>query len=113
VSYSAAYVLPDRPPAEGDDIASTSGWFDWSNSVMARGAEFPAAAHLGAFGWSDQFADLETDLEQLLHVGDPPDLSAVTAQILAALRARPEGTTEFIVTDGEPGDEGDEGDEGE
>ena len=65
----------------------------------------PRRRALARWHWSDKPADLEHELEQLLHDCDDEDLVAITAQVLAALRAMPEGAT-FYATDGEPaGDE--------
>ena len=102
----SAHASPDSEPVDGDPLASTLGWYQWANYVMARADAHPEAAHLAGFGWSDRPDDLERDLEQLLHAADSdPDTSAVTAQVLAALRARPDGATAFYATDGEPGDD--------
>lgn len=102
----AAYALPDeQEPADGDELASTLGWSHWSDYVAARHDHYRAAAQLALWHWSNYPADLEHELEQLLHDCDDEDLTAVTAQVLAALRAMPEGAT-FYATDGEPaGDE--------
>ena len=102
----SAYVLPGQAPPDGPDLASSTGFYHWTNFVMSRGDAHPEAGHFAAFHWSDRFNDLEHDLEQLLHSPESdPDLTAVTAQVLAALRARPEGAAEFYATDGEPGGE--------
>lgn len=111
MGYSTVYAIPDSAPAEGDPIASTTGWWSWTNAVLARGGEFPELAHLAAFGWSDRFDDLEHELDGFLHADPDADLSAITAQVLAAVRGRPEGTAAILVTDGEPADDETAGDE--
>lgn len=108
MSLAAYYALPDAPPTDGDPLASNSGWLHWSNFVMARADRYPALAHLGGYGWTDQLDDAEHELEQLLHDTDSDqDLTAITAQVLAALRARPDAATVFYASDGEPAGEDD------
>jgi hypothetical protein len=110
----AAYALPDRDePADGPDVASTLGYSDWCDYVLARADRYPAAARLACFHWSDRPEDLAHDLEALLRDCTDPDAAHVTAQVIAALRELPDGAT-FYTTDGEPaGDEDGEGDEPE
>jgi hypothetical protein len=109
VSYSALYAIPDAPPADGDSVASTTGWLHWTNAVLARADDHPELAHLAAHGWADRFEDLEHELEQLLHAPDgDPDLAAITAQVLAAVKARPPQAAALLVTDGEPAGDDDD-----
>lgn len=108
---SAIYPLPESAPADGPDLASGLGWLHWTNFVLARAGDYPAAAHLAAFGWSDQFDALEHDLERMPHDEEiDPDTAAVSGQILAAVHARPDGAVEFRASTGEP-DDGSGGDE--
>jgi hypothetical protein len=111
VSYFVAYVVSENePPIDGEDVASTLGWFNWGTQVLDRHEQYPEAAHLAQEGWLDEGVPgsldaLEHELERLLHEMGDADLTAVTAQLLAALRAKPESTVGIIVTDGEPGDD--------
>ncbi|HEY1191543.1 MAG TPA: ADP-ribosyltransferase [Gemmata sp.] len=111
MSYFSAYVMTEGEPQDGPDIASNSGWASWSEWVLSQADQYPEAAHLAQEGWLDgaeDLAGLEHDLEQLVHDATTnPNLTGVTAQVLAALRSRPEGALGLIVTDGEGG-EGDE-----
>lgn len=98
---SSLYVLPSANPEDGPDLASALGWYHFTNFVFARAQAFPEAAHFCAFG-SNQLDALEHDLEHLPHAaGIDPDLTAIAGQVLAALKARPEGTEEFRATTGE------------
>jgi hypothetical protein len=111
----AAYLLPDRDePVDGDPISTALGWKNWGDWVLSLADEYPEAAHLAQEGWvegPDQLAELEEELTRLLHEAPDPDRGAITAQVLSALRGRPEQATALMVTDGEPGD-GSEEDEG-
>jgi hypothetical protein len=116
VSFFASYVVGEGEPVDGDDIASTTGWNNWSEWVLSRHEDYPEAAHLAQEGWLDEgqpgsLDALEHELERLLHEMGDADLAAISAQLLAALRAKPTGTSGLLITDGEPGDEDDEEDE--
>lgn len=107
MSYFAVYVFPDKPPEDGDHVASTSGWFDWGTWVLARHEEYPEAAHLAQEGWNEgaeALTALEHELDSLLHEIGDRDLAAVSAQVLAAVRALPPGAVGISISDGEPGD---------
>jgi hypothetical protein len=110
MSFSALYAAPDADPIEGDGIASTTGYWNWSNAALAHAPENSALAHLAAHGWDDRWDDLEHELGEFLHALPDPDVVAVTAAVLAAVRGRPDGAAALLVTDGEPGgdDESDE-----
>jgi len=115
MSYFVAYaVSEDGPPVDGELVASGTGWLNWGKWVLDHADEFPEAAHLAEQGWLDEETPgsldaLETELERLLHEIGNADLAAITAQLLAGVRAKPEGTVGLLVTDGEPaGDDDDE-----
>lgn len=113
MSWFVAYVHPDsEEPSDGPDVATGTGWANWGTWLLdedpLRTDSYPESAHLAQEGWlegEESFELFEHELERLLHDMGEPNLVAVTAQILAAVRARPEGTTGIIITDGEPGDE--------
>lgn len=110
MSYWLAYVVEGQEePVDGDHVASGTGWDRWGDWVAGKADAYPEAAHLAEEGWSEPpevLAELEHELERLPHEeGATPDLSAVTAHLLAALRQRPEDTVAVLVTDGEPGEE--------
>jgi hypothetical protein len=111
MSFFAAYVVPGSgEPTDGDSVATSLGWKRWGDWVLTHADHFPGAAHLAQEGWlegAESFAELEHELGKLLHEAPDPDRSAVTAQVLAALKSRPPGATALVVTDGEPGDETD------
>lgn len=117
MSYYIVYAHPDRPddPTDGETIASGKGWLNWGDYVLGRSDEFPEAAHLAQEGWLEWIdgptpEELEHELEQLTHADDP-DAAAVSAHLLAAVKARPEGTTYIQITDGtEPGDDDEDDD---
>ncbi len=103
MSFSTLYALPDSPPTEGDGIASTTGYWNWSNAVLARGPDqFPELSHLAAHGWADRWDELEHELGELLHAVPDPTLAPITAAVLAAVRARPPEAAALLVTDGDP-----------
>lgn len=107
--YYAAYAREDGPPDDGGPVATTTGWHNWVEFVAERPEEYPAAAHLAEWGWSDKGAELEEDLERLAEELNDPNMASVTRAVLAAVRATPEGTV-LVITDGEPG-EGEDDDE--
>lgn len=107
MSLHAAYLLPDRDePADGDGISTGRGWKNWADWVLTHADQFPEAAHLAQEGWVEggaQLAELEEELVRLMHEAPDTDRSAVTAQVLAALRSRPGASTALLVTDGDQG----------
>lgn len=109
MSYYIVYAV-EAGPQDGPGVASTSGWLNWADHVLARHEDYPEAAHLAQEGWVEppegsDWGDLEHELEGLTHASDP-DAAAVSASLLAAVRARPPRTEGLIVTDGtEAGDE--------
>jgi hypothetical protein len=105
VSYHTLYALPGADPIEGDHLASTTGFWNWSNSALAHAPAGSELAHLAAHGWADDFDALEHDLSEFLHETSDPNVAAVTAHVLAAVRARPAEAAALLVTDGEPADE--------
>jgi hypothetical protein len=112
--YHAAYTVPERgdEPADGDSISTSTGWLGWSLWVDDRADEYPTCAHLAEEGWIElPNPDLESELGAVADAVDDPDLAGVTASILAAVHAAPDGASALIVTDGEGG--GDDGGEGE
>lgn len=115
MSYFAVYVMPEgTEPIDGDHVATGNGWLNWGDHVLEDQDDYPESAHLAEEGWVDWEGgtpdDLEHELEQLTHLPDR-DAGAVSAALLAALRARPEGTVALLVSDGQPGgdDDDDEG----
>jgi hypothetical protein len=110
VGYHTLYALPDADPIEGDHLASISGYWNWTNAALARAPAGSELAHLAAHGWADDWGALEHELSEFLHAVPDPNVAAVTAHVLAAVRARPSEAAALLVTDGEPADE-DEGDE--
>jgi hypothetical protein len=112
VSLFAAYVVPGRDePVDGDAVSTSLGWKRWGDWVLTHADHFPGAAHLAQEAWLEgapALDELEHELGKLLHEAPDPDRSAVTAQLLAALRSRPREAVGLLVTDGEPGDDEDE-----
>lgn len=112
MSFHVAYVLREpEPPEHGDHLASAYGWLGWGDWFLARAEEYPEAAHLAQEGWveeDDHLAELEEELARVPHAGAPEDVAAVSAALLAALKARPEGCVGVMATDGEAGDEDDD-----
>lgn len=105
MSWYALYTADDTEPQEADFSVSNTGWHDFGSYLMAHPDEYPEGAHLATFHWSDQWDALESELDRAQHECDDPDLAAVAAQLLAAVRSRPEGAGGLVVTDGEPGED--------
>lgn len=107
MSLSAAYLLPGRDePADGEEVSTALGWQRWADWVLTHADHYPEASHLAQEGWLEggaALAELEEELTRLLHEAPDPDRAAVTAQVLAALRARPDGSAALLVTDGDGG----------
>lgn len=106
MSYHVVYAIADRPdaPRDGDQLATGTGWGRWGGYVLDRADDYPECAHLAQEGWVDggpDFADLVHEAEDLTHARDP-DVAAVSARLLAAVKARPDGTEGLVVTDGTP-----------
>lgn len=113
MSFHIAYVLPEpTPPVDGDHLASAHGWLAFGDWVLARPDEFPELAHLAQEGWledDEPLAELEEELGRV--AGATEDVAAISAHLLAAVKARPDGCVGVIVTDGEAGAEDDDEDE--
>jgi hypothetical protein len=105
------YVPEHGDPADGDQLASGTGWLGWCEWVDGLADGHPEAAHLAEEGWADA-GELEGDLEALLDEDGPADALSVTRRLLSAVRARPGGTAHVLVTDGTGGDQDDEGSDG-
>jgi hypothetical protein len=111
MGFFARYTFPDDTSVDGDAIASNSGTLAWSNAVLARATPGTALAHLAAHYWDGRWDDLEHELGEFLHAVPDANVVAVTAAVLAAVKARPAEAAALLVTDGEPsGEEDDEGD---
>lgn len=106
MSFHVAYVLPEgTPPTDGPQVATNTGWHAWTDWVLGRHVEYPELAHLAQEGWNegdDALAAMEHECEKMLHEVGDPDLSAIAAQVLSGLRAKPPGAAGIVVTDGEP-----------
>lgn len=111
MSYYVVYVNPDGGTRDGDQIATGAGWLTWGEYALDRADEYPEAAHLAQEGWlgrPEDLDDLEHELETLAHADDR-DVGAISGNLLAAVRARPDGTEGILVTDGtEPDGDDDE-----
>jgi hypothetical protein len=102
-------------PVDGDEVASNSGWGAFSEWAAGLPDDYPELGYLGEYGEifpADALGRLEADLVRALREkpGDPPrSVLHVAQQLLAAVKARPEGAEAMVVTDGtEGGDEEDE-----
>lgn len=113
MSFHAVYITPQPPHyADGPHIASTKGWSDFCDYVLARGEQFPACEHLtdnvvseqtvpGSLGYlRDELPRVQAEAS-----ATHPDVAHVAAGLSRALDEAPAGCLGLYVSDGEPGDE--------
>lgn len=115
IVYATEDTSDDVPPIDGDHIATGRGWLAWGDWALANQDAMPEAARLAEDGElypAEALDALESQLDEALHGRHkaPPHVNAITAALLAALRARPDDTVAILISDGTPG--GDEGGEG-
>lgn len=112
MSFHIVYTVAGGEPADGDHVATLSGWDSWSRLAVIHGKRFPESHYLAVYGelFPARAVDaLELELEEM--VADAPrgmsgPVVSVARSLLAAVRARPDGTVGLIVTDGTEPSEG-------
>ena len=109
MGYSVLYVLDKGDPQDGDVLASGTGWLHWSTWVSGLVDRYPEAAHVAEQGElypALALDELEHELEELRHEkGGPRGAHAVTSNLLAAVKHRPQGCSSIIITDGTAGED--------
>jgi hypothetical protein len=118
MSYFVSFgVGGQEEPVDGDEIASTRGWYDFGTWVEGLGEDFPTLAFLveeGGVGSKEDIVNLEEELGRAVKGKPSRDVLEVGRRLLAEVKGRPAGAEEMVITDGtDGGDEDDEGDEGE
>jgi hypothetical protein len=110
------FAVPGREDfIDGDEVASTKGWYDFGTWVEGLPPGYDALAELieeGGLTSAGGIAALEKELARALKEGRPPaHVLSVGERLLEELRDRPEGADEMALTDGsEPPDPDDEED---
>ena len=94
------YAVLDDDAETSADVATVSGWCDFRRWVESIEGEYDQLRHLVEYGWSQELADLESQLAEAIKAGNPNADNGDVGQGLLKLVADRKNAQAIFVTDG-------------
>lgn len=97
-----SYFLQIGATGGPTQIASNGGYGNWGRWIDKLDAEkYPAAIHLYEYGWCQDLADLESQLDKAVKDESPPaDVADIVESMVELLKGREADASCCTVTDG-------------